>query len=216
MSNDSFILDLNSPQQGSQNTSKSTKVDQISIPSDDSENFIQENGFTARLSYDSETKRLPLTITISNTTLNFGEIKPGEPLTRTHSITVEPGATPNYQILASEDHDLTSETNGHIPNTSCDSGNCTQYIADLWTNPLTYGFGYRCNSIQGGLCGKEFTTDFFKRYANTAAGELPVPLASGALPQTGKLVIDDKINIPGTQTMGGYQTTIKYILVPSL
>lgn len=216
MSNDSFILDLNSSQQGTQNISKSTKVGQLSIPADATENFIQENGFTARLSYTSETKRLPLTMTISNSSLNFGEVRPGEPLTRTHSITVEPGATPTYQILASENHDLTSETNNHIPNTTCDSGNCTQFIADLWTNPLTYGFGYRCDSIQGSLCGKEFSQDFFKRYANTAAGELPATLASGALPQTGKLVINDKINIPGTQTQEGYQTTIQYILVPNL
>lgn len=212
MANDSFILDLNSPYQDIQNTSKDKKIDQIYL---EDKNSIDGNGFIAELSYPREKKKMPLTLSVSSTLINFGEIKPGEPLIRTHVLNMQPGSTPSYQLLASEKHILTSSRGNQIGNTSCDSGNCTQYVADLWTNPLTYGFGFKCSSSKDSVCNSE-QSDFYQRFANDAAEELSTPIASSLSPQYEKVVISYKINIPGTQPQEGYQTTIEYLLVPNL
>lgn len=155
---------------------------------------------------------------ISNTSVNFGTITPGEPITRANTLTV---SSPNagYQITGSENHPLENTTNATIPNTTCDSGNCNQAISGIWISPLTYGFGYRCDNLNSSTdCAQGFsTTNYFKSFANTQTSQNPQIIMSNSIPVTNHTgQISYKLNISGSQPAGLYQNAIQYIAIPSL
>lgn len=208
MENSSYILDLDSPD------TKEAKPPEAPAAPPLEKGIIRGNGFTARLSYDDETKAVPFSLTASQETINFGEIKPGEPVIRSHSLFV-PAFSYGSQILAYETHALRSIDKSEIPNASCDNGNCTNILPDVWLSPLTYGFGYRCDNITAEGCETNTNKDTYKRFSNLEVGET----ASFVLSQEGhetKSVVSYKLNIPGNQKEQGYQTDIYYIGVPNL
>lgn len=155
---------------------------------------------------------------ISNTAVSFGTLNPGEPITRANTLTV---SSPNagYQITGSENHPLQNTTNSTIPNTTCDSGNCSQAISGLWVSPLTYGFGYRCDSVSSSNnCASGFSTaNYYKSFSNTATSQNPQIIMASSIPVSNNIgQITYKLNISGSQASGLYQNAIQYVAVPSL
>lgn len=175
---------------------------------------ISGNNYLITYSYDKTLKDIPFILSLGSKILNFGEIKPGEPLIRSHTIKVLPGTAQGYQVVAYQDHNLKS-TNAEIPSTSCDSGSCTQILADIWSSPLTYGFGYRCDNTQGTLCTEGFNKDYYKRFSNQSLNEEPSRIINSLSSEPAESVLSYKINIPGNQEQKGYQNTIYYIAVPN-
>ncbi len=155
---------------------------------------------------------------ISNTAISYGTITPGEPITRANTLTVS-SSNAGYQITASENHPLEGATNATIPNTTCDSGNCTQAISGIWASLLTYGFGYRCDNLNSSSdCAQGFTTtNYYKSFANTQASQTPQAIMTNSTPVTNHAgQISYKLNISGSQPSGLYQNAIQYVAVPSL
>lgn len=213
MENSSYILDLNQDnteaQSGASPTPEITK-DQAGIGK-----TISGENFISHLSYDNDTKNLPLILSTSSDLLNFGIIQPGEPLIRTQSLTVLPGSAPSYAVLSYQNHTL--EADGiQIPNTTCDNGACTPILSDIWTIPLTYGFGYRCDNLEGASCDTALQKDFYKSFANEKADAFPAEVLHAYTATKSSAIISYKINIPGNQANKGYQTTVYHIAVPGL
>ena len=212
MSNESYKLELNSnPRSNSKDSNSNLN---ISKSPGTSENKIIGDNYIIELSYEGDNK-LPVVLTVSNDSLDFGNIEAGDPLIRTHSVGVLSGSSQGYQVFSFENHSLKSGEI-EIPNTTCDTGNCNQILSDLWVNPLTYGFGYRCDSIGGNPCSDNMQKDYFKRPANEAFNEFPTPIIVSLTPIDSQSIISYKINISGTQPNKEYQNIIYYILTPNL
>lgn len=176
---------------------------------------IKGPGYKAILSYDTELK--PSLFSMSNSTniLNFGEIKPGEPLLRSNTLTIIPGSAPGFQVSAYVDHQLRSSIKSEIPHTSCDNGNCTDVLPDTWALPLTYGFGFRCDNLQGKSCDMNIK-ETYKRFAGLDAKESPTTILHSNDSITSIVEFSHKINIPGNQTLTGYKSNLFLISSPIL
>ncbi|HMS22146.1 MAG TPA: hypothetical protein PKA38_00085 [Candidatus Levybacteria bacterium] len=157
----------------------------------------------------------PLSISSTNNSINFGEIIPGEPLTRTQSITVHPATNKGFQLMGYEDHSP-SQGEFSIPDTSCDSGNCNNTLSESWENPLTYGFGYSCSNVETKTCDNGFSDNRYKSFSNDSALEEPKTILESDTSSVAKAVITYKLNIPGTQPQKAYRNTVYLIAVPKL
>ncbi len=165
----------------------------------------------------------PFTFSISETLVYFGSLSPTNPIERSSSLSVSGGSTNGYSVIAFEDRELSTPLKGAspsgaiIPDTSCDNGLCSETTSAPWSNPLTYGFGYRCDNIIGSNCFADFSdSSFYKQFANNSKSEIPQKVLSGTKDNIDKLVqITYKVNISGTQPSGSYQNVITYIAVPN-
>lgn len=160
----------------------------------------------------------PFTFSISTHILNFGDLIPGEPITREHILTVD-NSPMGYQIMAEENHPLRAlSSNLEIPNTTCDTGNCSAEAGEPWTSPLTYGLGFRCDNVAGHACLSTFELkSIYKQLPNMESGKLPQIIAkSDNLTKRSQTKITYKVNVSASQAKGIYQNIIKYIASPSL
>lgn len=215
MENSSYILELNA------NTPADAAPDITPVPLVLTNNepilpkTISGNNFISFLSYDGDTKRLPLVLSTTNDLLNFGTIQPGEPIIRTHALTVLPGSAQGYQVLSYQNHTLEADGT-QIPNTTCDNGSCTPVLSDVWTIPLTYGFGYRCDNIASNPCAPDLKKDYYKSFANEKADDFPAYILTENGNIKSQAIISYKVNVPGNQANKGYQTTVYHIATPNL
>lgn len=209
MSNSSYSIDINSDPVPTPTPYTIPESKDLQNPK-----VINGNGFLALLSYDDDYSNSPLTLILSTHELNFGDLIPGEPLIRTQSLSVITGSNYGYELLISEDHNLSTKS-ASIPDTSCDSGNCTNVIPDIWLNPLTFGFGYRCDDQEGKSCVKDFASHFYKRLSNESNGEVAIPvLSSISNNRPTRALLSYKLNIAGSQAQNQYQNIVKYNLIP--
>lgn len=210
MQNSSYILDTESEPSPAR-SKKTEKVNPIK-----SSQIINGNGFTAIMGHGQNSDVKPFTFSISDSNINFGEIKPGEPLTRTQTITLTTGSANGFQVVGFEDNPLRSANKYEIPNTNCDNGNCTNILSDIWSLPLTYGFGYRCENVAGTPCLAGINKTTYKRFSNLEAEELPSLILFSLTKTRSEAIIEYKVNIPGNQPEEGYTTTVNLLAVPSL
>lgn len=132
----------------------------------------------------------------------------------THTFTVTaPGQ--GYSVSAYALSKLTkSGSLDTIPDTTCDSGTCTETNAEVWTTPTNNGFGYNAT-------GTHATSDFvssnyFRPFPDFSLGENPAVVASSN--QAGKnqtTTVTYQVSPSGSQAGGTYETTIIYIATPT-
>ena len=209
MENSDYILDLDSPTTPIKditisNTSKTITANEIVGP-----------GYKAILSYDDELKSVPFTADNSVSILSFGQVKPGESLLRSNTLTIIPGSAPGFQTIGYMDHALKSVHKSEIPNTSCDNGNCTNVLPDTWTLPLTYGYGYRCDNVSNDSCNMVLK-DTYRRFSNAETNDTPVTILYSNDKLKSKVEFSHKINIPGSQKLTGYKNTLFFVTSPIL
>lgn len=155
---------------------------------------------------------------ISTLLIDFGALTPTNPVTRSNLLTISNGSAYGYSVTAFENHPLQDDAQGRtIPDTTCDTGLCTQSTSALWNNTLTYGFGYRCDNVSATDCASGFSTaNFFKQFSNAAANETPESVMNGTNVGRNKQVqITYKVNVSGTQEAGFYKNVITYIATPT-
>lgn len=155
-------------------------------------------------------------IKITQTAIDFGTLSATNPVIRTSDLGM---TTPFYgaQILSYTNHPLMNTEKTILPDTTCDTGTCSQTIPSIWENDLTYGFGYRCESVSKDICSKDFSaSNSFKQLADNSAKESPQTIILNQQANQDILAkITYKVNISGTQPVGGYSNTITYIAVPN-
>jgi hypothetical protein len=173
-------------------------------------NYIVRSGFQYIHSI------IAFSFTISNTFVDFGTLSANNPVTRTTILTVSNGSAFGYNVYASESSQLISPPNGAIiPDTTCDTGLCTETTSAAWTSALTYGFGYRCDNVTGTDCA--FTTaNHYKQFADVSKGETSQAVMTGVNVGRNKQVqITYKVNVSNLQPAGQYRNIINYIATPT-
>lgn len=161
---------------------------------------------------------IPFAFSIDVLTIDFGVLSPTTAVTRTNNLTISVGSAGGYQVTALENHPLRVPASGaDIPDTTCDDGSCTQTTSAAWTNPLVYGFGYRCDNVSGTDCASGFATStYYKQFADDSLAESPVAAMSGAnVGRNKKVQITYKVNISGTQPAGLYSNVLTYVATPT-
>lgn len=158
---------------------------------------------------------IPFTFTISQTSIDFGPITATNPVTRTNNLTVSNGSAYGYQVTASENHALLNPGSGRfIPDTACDSATCTVTNPGVWSNVLTYGFGYSCTNVSGSDCVAGFSNG--AKFAPFAASPSAVVVMSSLNVGRGRQSqITYKVNVSAVQSAGLYTNVINYIATPS-
>lgn len=131
----------------------------------------------------------------------------------TNTLTVTaPGQ--GYSVTAHETSKLTKlGSSDTIPDTTCDSGPCTETSATVWTTATNNGFGYN-------LTGNDIASDFvdstyFRPFPDISLSEAPATVMTTA--QAGKnrtATVTYKVSPSGTQAAGEYTTQIVYIATP--
>jgi len=218
MSNDSYIIEMGNLNSGSGKPSGSGKslgftTGQISPGLYTGDNYKVKAGFQ----YIHPLERFRFSI--SNTDLNFGILEPTNPVYRNNTLTILNRSAYGYAVTAYENHQLLVPASGAlIPDTTCDGGTCTESTSALWSNVLTYGFGYRCDAVTVSECATGFSTaDYYKQFADDSKGESPQTVMTGTDVGTNKQVkITYKINISGTQVAGEYSNQIIFIATPTI
>lgn len=174
--------------------------------------------YTVRAGFQYVYSLIPFRFSISSLFIDFGNLTPTNPVTRTNTLTISIGTANGYNVKAYENHSLLQPGSGNlIPDSTCDSGLCTETIASAWSNTLTYGFGYRCDNVSGTDCSTDFSTStFYKQFANDTYGESPAAVMTGSNVGRNKSVqITYKVNISGTQPPGDYSNQIIYLAIPT-
>ena len=160
---------------------------------------------------------IPFRFSITNNFIDFGIVSPTSPVLRTSLLTISNGSAFGYQVTASDNHNLRTNTSGfEIPPTACgDSGpSCTPTTAGPWTSTLTYGFGYRCNNQTGTDCDTQFANSSY--YKPFVASPSAVAVMNGLTVGRNRVAqITYKLNISSTQVAGLYTNVINYIATPT-
>jgi len=102
----------------------------------------------------------PISFSLSTALIDFGPLSPNNPTLRTNTLSIINTGT-DYTIQASEDHPLKSMDNTVIADTTCDNGACSEQNEALWANNLTYGYGFRCDDVEGKDCKDSINLNFY-------------------------------------------------------
>ncbi len=171
--------------------------------------------FTTGQDYTVNSSNNSFSIQLSQNSIDYGILSSTNPVSRTSTLAL-PNSQFGGEILGYENHPLFSSGNAIIQNTSCDNGGCSSVTAAPWNNTLTYGFGYRCDSLDQTICDQQFSqSNYFKQYPDDSLNQLAEPLITDTgVESTSKATITYKVNISGTQKTGGYNNNITYLAVP--
>lgn len=211
MENSNYIL------HGS-NLNSITGDNSMNKPFPESAARVSDTNFTVRSGFGDAGPGTKFTFTVSPVEIDFGTIVPGEPVSRTNTLSITKSPNLSYQITVFENHVLKMSQGQAIPDTTCDDGACSEVSASGWSNPLTYGFGYRCENVTGSDCSADFSQSMaYKHFANDEAHEsAQVILKSSGTRRAAQSQITYKVNVAATQASGEYQNTIMYIASPTL
>lgn len=168
--------------------------------------------YKIQMGFENVDSESPLKFSVSENLIDYGQISATDPVSRTNIISIFAPSSRGHTLQALQDHSLKhNSSTTFIPDTTCDSGACTESVAQAWTGTLTYGFGYRCDPLSTtNYCVSGFSdTDFFKPFSS----ETPQVVAQSASQL--KIQITYKINISGTQAPEFYSNKITFIAVPN-
>ncbi len=158
----------------------------------------------------------PFGLQISNDFIDFGIISATIPLYRSFKIVLN-GGNNGFIVYGYQNNPLWhSGSKTYIPDTTCDNGYCSEVSSALWENTLTYGYGYRCNNIEGDICPIDFNNkNYYKQFADTSKKEFMQKIVSqnsGALNPSAEVML--KLNTSKQQNPGDYNNRITFIAVP--
>ncbi len=155
-----------------------------------------------------------LALSIPSSFISYGYIVPGEPIIREQGLTVRAKHLLGYTVNIIQNHPLLTQDGESIPDTTCDNGSCTHTIAQLWQNPLTFGFGMRCE--KSSECSPDMQiSGMFRHIPSSSEQEQPVSFLSSKLPLTTFSVLY-KLNISPSLPNKQYSNSITYLLMPQL
>jgi len=171
--------------------------------------------FKVKAGFENIAPNLPFSVSLSADLADFGNLTPTNPIVRTIDLSVYSLSTFGYSVVASENNPLTDDESS-IPDTTCDDGACNEQSSGLWTNALSFGFGYRCDNLIGIDCERSFSnSNFYKSFANTSNSQNPQSVMAGIGSKSKSIRLSYKANISGTQGKGIYNNIITYIAIPN-
>lgn len=152
--------------------------------------------------------------TISRVAVDLGTLTPGVLNTAAHNLQITSRGAGGYAVYAYEIHPLRhSNDSTTIPDTTCNSGSCSQTTAGIWTNVNIPGFGFN-------MSGHDIPADFvnstyFRQFADQSLGEtMQVVMSSANVGTNRTATVTYQAGVSGNQAAGNYQTGIVYVAVP--
>jgi hypothetical protein len=183
------------------------------------------DGYSVKAGFQYLQGKKGFSFTLSNSKIDFGTLSPTNPVTRTSILSISNNSASSYQVTVSENHQLqAAKTGAIIPDTTCDNGSCSESKSGAWSNTLTYGLGYRCDSESIATTGgrtcingdSSFSNeDYFKQFADVSRSEKAQVVVSGLKGNNQKATVTYKVNIPSSQATGVYSNSITYIATPN-
>lgn len=176
--------------------------------------LYSSTGYLVRSGFQYIHSIIPFSFSMSNFLINFGTLVPGSPSTLTSTLTVSSGGAGGYKVTTRETGTLQTNGGQSIPDTTCDSGICSESLAGVWTQATTYGFGYN-------MSGNDVPADFvnstyFRHFANASLSQTDQIVMSSANVGEGRTAtMTYKVNISGVQPAGSYQNRILFTAIPS-
>ena len=143
-------------------------------------------------------------VTLSTTLLDYGEISATSPIIRRLLLTIQ--SPKETQLMTIANHPLQKTDGTIIPNTTCDNGSCSAFTEALWVNALTYGFGYRTDSME---------TAYFKQLPDFSLNNQEAIVTRTRQQTTTNIPLTYKVNISGTQAPGSYSNHVWLIATPN-
>ncbi len=177
---------------------------------------FDSNGYRIRAGFQYINSLIPFTFTISDLSVNLGNLITQTPSTANNTLTVTTGSAFGYSVYAIEAYELRTGPSNVIPDTPCDSGTtCTISNANIWIDTSAYGFGY---SLSGDdIDDSDFVdSTYYRPFANNDDSDSPISIMSSTgIATSSAATVTYKANISSIQPSGYYTTIIKYIAVPS-
>lgn len=156
-----------------------------------------------------------LSLKLSKITIDLGELTPDTFSSDDHTIIVDTDGAGGYSVQTFEYHPLRLQSGSDtIPDTTCDTGTCTESVAQAWTDPENYGFGF---NIDGDDVESDFvSTNYYRQFADISNAETMQTIMSGTGINTNRnATVTYKVSASGGQAAGLYETTVVYSLIPS-
>lgn len=154
-----------------------------------------------------------LSFSIDKLNVDFGTLTPGLASTDANILTVTSPSGHGYEIMASENHPLWINSSSTIPNTTCDSNDCTSNLATVWTSNTKYGFGF--NVVGAGATAYFPNSTYFRPFADISNNEFPAVIVSENISVKNRVAtVNYKTIISSLQTAGNYENYLTYTLVP--
>lgn len=174
-------------------------------------------GFIVKAGFPYIKTIIPFSFTISDLSIDFGTLTPQTfpaPLP-TNTLTVSSGGAAGYAVTAIENKPLTAQAgSATIPDTTCNSGTCSQTTAGVWNDTTKYGFGY--NMSGNDVPAAFIDSTYYKQFADASLSETAQTVMSSAnVGKSRTATVTYKVNIAATQTAGDYENAITFIAVPT-
>jgi hypothetical protein len=151
---------------------------------------------------------------LSKTHIDLGELVVGQHNTDFHTISITSSGANGYVVYAYEEHPLRLLNAANtIPNTTCDSGTCTNASAGIWTDTNVRGFGFNISGDD--VPGDFLNTTYFRPFADRASAEpMQVVMSSNTPARDRVATVTYKAGVGGTEAAGNYSTGVVYVAVP--
>lgn len=184
-------------------------VGQIAPGEYDGNGYVVKSGFQYLYPFDAFSFR------ISKLAIHLGNLSYGSFNSDSHTLTVDAAGTGGYAVRAHETHPLRLQSGtSTIPDTTCNSGSCSQASAGIWTDPTKPGFGFN-------LSGDDVASDFlsnnhFRQFADLSSNETAQTIMmrnSDAVNRNATVMY--KVAPKADQAAGLYETQVVYVAVPT-
>lgn len=152
------------------------------------------------------------------TAVPFGVLALNTFRTGAQTLTVSTNAVSGYAVTAIENERMSNlaASPSYIPNTTCDTGSCTNTSSAAWATAASHpGFGYTV-AITSGTPTIAPTAPSYQRFSSAAATETPFQIMSNATTANAQAVdVCYKISVDATQPAGNYENQITYTATAS-
>jgi hypothetical protein len=176
-------------------------------------NYFSSTGYHVKAGFQYLYSLYDFSFSISSLAINFGTLTPNTFSTANHTITVSsPGQ--GYSVTAYETAKLTkSNSSVTIPDTTCDSGPCTETSATVWSTATNNGFGY---NVSGNDVASDFiNSTYFRPFPDASLSEPAATIMTTTTAGKNRLAtVNYKVSPSGAQAAGDYSTQIIYLATP--
>lgn len=156
-------------------------------------------------------------VTTTATSVPFGGMSLNSFKTLAQNLTVSTNASGGYVVTTSENDQLGlgGATTPNIPDTTCDSGTCTQSTSADWATATNNGFGFSIENVDAASAAFSYNessrTFSAKQFADIAGSETPQTIfSSTTVANSENAYVCYRLSVGATQAAGDYENQITY------
>jgi len=151
-------------------------------------------------------------ISTTTTTIPFGSISANAFYIGCQDLIVSTNAGGGYSLTTQENRPMTAGSS-IIPDTTCNTGTCTEATSAAWTTAANNGLGHTCFDQMGNDCNTVYNDgDNFRQFASMSAGETPQPIMASTTPAIATGRIKFRLSVGSGEAAGTYSNTVSYTL----